>query len=184
MAHTVWEVADSARIPGTTTTVQLYPQRLSKGIKTRVIAALRSGVAAGGDRAFGAIIARKLALKFNLPIRSTWDSTSVFVARDVPKNIRDEVVSLIQADATAELLNPTYDYTSYTQQVKDKAVQDVRMINMYCGKVDYNFVFLTPEIRKKARKLCSIAPSPERLAKAEEIIALLDKEDPITIETF
>ena len=47
MAHTVWEVADSARIPGTTTTVQLYPQRLSKGIKTRVIAALRSGVAAG-----------------------------------------------------------------------------------------------------------------------------------------
>ena len=184
MAHTVWDVANAARIPATTTLVQLYPQRLSKGIRTRVIAALRSGVAAGGDKAFGAIIARKLALKFNLPIRSTWDSTSVFVARDVPKNIRDEVVSLIQADATAELLNPTYDYTSYTQQVKDKAVQDVRLINMYCGKVDYSFGFFTSEIRKKARKLCSIAPSPEHLAKAEEIIALLDKEDPITIETF
>ena len=184
MAHTVWEVADAARIPGTTTTVQLYPQRLSKGIKTRVIAALRSGVAAGGDRAFGAIIARKLALKFNLPMRSSWDSTSVFVAKEVPKNIRDEVVSLIQADTTAELLNPRYEYTTYIRQVKDKAAQDVRMVNMYCDKVDYHLGFFTTEIRKKAQKLCSIAPSPEHLAKAEEIIALLDKEDPITIETF
>ena len=184
MAHTVWEVADSARIPGTTTTVKLYPQRLSKGIKTRVIAALRSGVAAGGDRAFGAIIARKLALKFNLPLQSTWDSTAVFVAKEVPKNIRDEVVSLIQADAAAELLNPKQEYTTYIQQVKDNAVQDVRAMNLYSGKGDYRLGFFNPEIRKKARKLCSIAPSPERLAKAEEIIALLDKEDPITIETF
>ena len=184
MAQTVWEVADAARIPGTTTTVKLHPKRLSKGIKTRAIAALRSGVAAGGSRAFGAIIALKLARKFDLPMQFTWDSKSVFVASDVPKNIRDEVISLIQADAAAELLNPKYEYAPYIQQVKDKAANDARAMNLYCGKGDYRLGFFSPEIRKKARKLCIMAPSPERLAKAEEIIALLDKEDPITIETF
>jgi hypothetical protein len=182
MAHTVWDVANAARIPATTTLVKLYPQRLSKGLKTNIVSALRNGISAGGHRAYGAIIAKKLADKFGLKIESSWSSRSVYVMRHTPEGIRAEIAELIQADASVEILNPSYEYPSYISGVKSNSVQQVKLIMTPETSLQLNFY--DPALRKKARILAQIGTSPEYAARAEKIIALLDKEDPITIETF
>lgn len=185
MAHTVWDVANAARIPATTTIVKLYPQRLSKGLKAKIVSALRSGVAAGGYRAYGAIIAKKLAGTFGLEIESSWNSRSVRVKSHTSEGIRAEIAALIQADASVEILNPTYGHPSYINDVKVSSARQVKLVmtpetSSYSSYID----FYESALRKKARRLAQIGTSPEYAARAEKIIALLDKEDPITIETF
>lgn len=182
MAHTVWDVANAARIPATTTIVKLYPQRLSKGLKAKIVSALRSGVAAGGYRAYGAIIAKKLAGTFGLEIESSWNSRSVRVKSHTSEGIRAEIAALIQADASVEILNPTYGHPSYINDVKVSSARQVKLV--MTSETSSCIDFYDSALRKKARRLAQIGTSPEYAARAEKIIALLDKEDPIIIETF
>jgi hypothetical protein len=190
MAYTVWEVADAARVPGTTTTVQLHPQQLSTALKARVVKTLRTGIAFGGHRAYGVIIARKLAHKFSLPLVSGWDSQAVHVRDDTPESIRQGLAELIKADASSEILAPTHDASYYIENVKRATSSHLKGLANPCeaayrrGNDSFTLTFYNSGLRNKARKLAEIAVSAEYLAKAEEIIALLDKEDPITIETF
>jgi hypothetical protein len=182
MAHTVWDVANAARIPATTTLVKLYPQRLSKGLKDNIVSALRNGVAAGGHRAYGAIIAKKLSDKFGLEIESSWNSRSVYVRGHTSEGIRAEIAKLIQADASAEILNPTHEFSYYISGVKNASARQLKLIMTL--ETSSQIDFYDSALRKKARSLAQIGTSHDYAARAEKIIALLDKEDPITIETF
>lgn len=185
---TYWDVANAARIPATKTTVALYPQQLSAVTKSRVVKALLSGVASGGYRAYGAIIARKLAAKFDLPLQDTWSIKDVVVWKNAPEDMRKELIKLVQADASAELLYPTQSSDYYVHHIRRESDRNVKALtdpSLY--ETSGNIIrlhFFNAKFRAKAKKVAERERDPEYLSKAMAIVELLNGTEPITIETF
>jgi hypothetical protein len=164
-------------MPGTETTVKLYPQRLGVRMRNSIIRMLESRVLTGGWSSKSRQIAQALAVNHGLQVGSNnWNGLRVLGLSAEAAPLIKEVV---HADWTAWVLEePTYRQGYYQQQYANA---------MTClDAVDQNF-YITMHDKESIRKVVEILldhTSQELKDKAKQVANLLRGTEPIEIITF
>jgi hypothetical protein len=164
-------------MPGTVTTVTLYPQRLGVRMRNSIIRQLENRVLTGGWASDSRKIAQSLAIKHGLQVGSNnWNGLRVLGLTPQAAPLIKEVV---HADWTAWVLEePTYRQGYYQQQYANA---------MTClDTVDQNFD-ITMHDKESIRKVIEILAdhtSQELKDKSMQVANLLRGTEPIEIITF
>jgi hypothetical protein len=164
-------------MPGTETTVKLYPQRLGVRMRNNIIRMLENRVLEGGWSSKSRQIAQALAVKNGLQIGSNnWNGIRVLGLTPQAAPLIREIV---HADWTAWMLEqPTYR-TGYYRDQFDKAMVAI-------AAHDQNF-YITMHDKESIRKVIAILAehnSQELKDKAKQVANLLRGTEPIEIITF
>ena len=164
-------------MPGTETTVRLYPQRLGVRMRNNIIRMLENRVLEGGWSSKSRQIAQALAIDNGLQIGSNnWNGLRVLGLSTTAAPLIKEVV---HADWTAWLLeNPSYRSGYYKDQ-HNKAMESI-------DAVDQNF-YITMHDKESIRKVVEILldhTSQELRDKAKQVANLLRGTEPIHLITF
>ena len=164
-------------MPGTETTVKLYPQRLGARMRNNIIRQLESRVLTGGWSSKSRQIAQALAVKYGLQVGSNnWNGIRVLGLTPQAAPLIREIV---HADWTAWMLEqPTYR-TGYYRDQFEKAMACI-------DTVDQNF-YVTMHDKESIRKVVAILAdhtSQELKDKSMQVANLLRGTEPIEIITF
>ena len=165
-------------MPGTETTVKLYPQRLGVRMRNSIIRMLENRVLNGGWASKSRQIAQALAIKHGLQVGSNnnWNGIRVLGLTPQAAPLIKEVV---HAEWTAWLLaQPTYRSGYYRDQF-DKAMVAI-------AAHDQNF-YITMHDKESIRKVIAILAdhtSQELRDKSMQVANLLRGTEPIEIITF
>jgi len=164
-------------MPGTETTVKLYPQRLGVRMRNSIIRMLENRVLTGGWSSKSRQIAQALAIDNGLQVGSNnWNGLRVLGLSTTAAPLIKEVV---HADWTAWLLENTSYRSSYYKDQHDKAMESI-------DAVDQNF-YITMHDKESIRKVIEILTdhtSQELRDKAKQVANLLRGTEPIHLITF
>jgi len=164
-------------MPGTQTTVTLYPQTLGVRMRNSIIRMLESRTIEGGWASKSRQIAQALSEKYGLQCGlNNWNGIRILGMSDrTAPRIREVVV----ADWTAWLLeNPTYR-NGYYSGLHEVALQ-------YIDSLDQNF-YVTMHDKVSIRKVVEILTedtAPELKEKSKQVADLLRGTEPIHLITF
>ena len=167
-------------MPGTETTVKLYPQRLGVRMRNSVIRMIENRSIKGGWSSKSRQIAESLCKQYGLQVGSNnWNGLRVLGLTPQAAPLIKEVV---HADWTAWLLENTSSpiYRSgYHRDQHDKAMESI-------DAVDQNFYIIMHD-KESIRKVVEILldhTSQELKDKAKQVANLLRGTEPIEIITF
>jgi hypothetical protein len=164
-------------MPGTETTVKLYPQRLGVRMRNSIIRMLENRVLNGGWSSKSRQIAQALAAKHHLQCGiNNWNGLRVL---GLSAEAAPLVLEVVHADWTAWVLEePTYR-TGYYKQQYDNAMASIKA-------ADSNF-YITMHDKESIRKVIAILTdhtSQELKDKSMQVANLLRGTEPIEIITF
>jgi hypothetical protein len=164
-------------MPGTETTVTLYPQRLGVRMRNNIIRQLESRVLAGGWSSNSRKIAQALAIKYGLQVGSNnWNGLRVL---GLTPQAAPPIKEIVRADWTAWTLEePSYSQGYYKEQYVDAMAR--------LDTVDQNF-YITMHDKDSIRKVIEILAdhtSQELIDKSMKVANLLRGTEPIEIITF
>ena len=164
-------------MPGTETTVKLYPQRLGVRMRNSIIRMLENRILEGGWSSKSRQIAQALAIENGLQVGSNnWNGLRVLGLSAKAAPLIKEVV---HADWTAWVLEePSYRQGYYKEQFV-KAMDSL-------DAVDQNF-YVTMHDKDSIRKVVEILAdhtSQELKDKAKHVANLLRGTEPIHLITF
>jgi hypothetical protein len=164
-------------MPGTETTVKLYPQRLGVRMRNNIIRQLESRALTGGWSSKSRQIAQALAVKHGLQLSANnWNGIRVL---GLTPQAAPHIKEIVHADWTAWMLEqPTYRNGYYRDQFENA---------MTClDTVDQNF-YITMHDKESIRKVVAILAdhtSQELKDKSMQVANLLRGTEPIEIITF
>lgn len=164
-------------MPGTETTVKLYPQRLGVRMRNNIIRQLENRVLTGGWASDSRKIAQALAVKNGLQIGSNnWNGIRVLGLAATAAPLIKEIV---HADWTAWLLENSSYRVGYYRDKHDQALAHI-------DAVDQDF-YVNMHDKDSIRKVVAILAehtSQELKDKAKQVANLLRGTEPIEIITF
>ena len=164
-------------MPGTETTVKLYPQRLGVRMRNSVIRMLENRVLTGGWSSMSRQIAQALAVTHGLQVGSNnWNGLRVIglSAKAAPL-----IKEIVHADFTAWVLENSIRSDGYYKDQHDKAMDSLDAVdqNFYIGMHDKESV-------RKVVEILTDHTSQELRDKAKQVANLLRGTEPIEILTF
>jgi hypothetical protein len=163
-------------MPGTETTVMLYPQRLGVRMRNSVIRMLENRVLEGGWSSKSRQLAQALAEKYGLQLGSNnWNGVRL-------TGITIDAAPLVAEIARADFAAWTLENGGYGKYYKDRHVEDIRNIN----NLEQNF-FITLHEKESIRKVIAILAehtTPNLKEKGMYVANLLRGTEPIRIINF
>lgn len=164
-------------MPGTQTTVTLYPQTLGVRMRNSIIRMLESRTIEGGWASKSRQIAQALSEKHGLQCGVTnWNGIRIIgISSDAAPRIREVVV----ADWTAWLLENAGYGSGYYKGLHDRALE-------YIDTLDQNF-YVTMHDKVAVRKVIEILAeqTPQELKdKSKQVANMLRGTEPIHLITF
>lgn len=164
-------------MPGTETTVKLYPQRLGARMRNNTIRMLENRVLEGGWSSNSRKIAQALAIKHGLQVGSNnWNGLRVL---GLTPQAAPPIKEIVHADWTAWTLEePTYRQGYYKEQYANAMTcLDTIAQNFYIAMHDKESI-------RKVIEILSDHTSQELKDKANQVANLLRGTEPIEIITF
>ena len=164
-------------MPGTETTVTLYPQRLGVRMRNSIIRMLENRIIEGGWASKSRQIAQALSEKYGLQcgVNNRNGIRVLGLSAEAAPRIRE----VVHADWTAWLLeNPEYN-KGYFKGLHDKAME-------YIDACDQNF-YMTMHDKVSIRKVVEILAedtAQELKEKSKRVADMLRGTEPIHIITF
>jgi hypothetical protein len=164
-------------MPGTETTVKLYPQRLGVRMRNNIIRQLENRVLTGGWSSKSRQIAQALAVNHGLQVGSNnWNGLRVL---GLTPQAAPPIKEVVHADWTAWTLEePSYRVGYYKEQYVNAMAS--------LDSVDQNF-YITMHDKESIRKVIEILAdhtSQELKDKSMQVANLLRGTEPIEIITF
>lgn len=165
-------------LPGTVTTVTLYPQRLSVRMRNSIIRMLEARIINGGWASKSRQIAEKLAEKYGLQVALNNNYRGLRVV-GLSEQAAPLIKEAVHADWTAFILeNPEYRKGYYYSQY-EHCISAIE-------RRDPNF-YITLHENYSIRKVCEILAehtTQELKDKSKQIADLLRRDDPIHLTSF
>jgi hypothetical protein len=164
-------------MPGTETTVKLYPQRLGVRMRNKIIRMMEARAIEGGWSSMARQIAVAMAEKYDIQCSvNNWNGVRVI---GLSEAAAPSVAEIVHADWTAWVLEePTYR-TGYYKQQHDNAMASIKA-------TDSNF-YITMHDKESIRKVIEILAehtTQELIDKAKQVADMLRGTEPIEIITF
>jgi hypothetical protein len=164
-------------MPGTTTTVKLYPQRLGARMRNNIIRQLENRVITGGWRSNSARLASALAAKYGLQVSNNhWNGMRIL---GITEGAGSLVAEIVRADYTAWMLENSDRPSHY---YKDRATQSIADANELNPDFFVNFYY--KDSIRKVTEILADHTSQELKDKAKHVADLLRGTEPIEIITF
>lgn len=164
-------------LPGTQTTVTLYPQTLSVRMRNSVIRMLENRMLEGGWSSNARKIAEALAEKYKLQASvNNWNGIHVM---GITKEAAPHVKDIVYADWTAWLLENPECSTGYYRSCHNQAMDHIE-------RLDSKF-FITMHDKvsiRKVREILATHTSQELKDKSLYVANLLKGTEPIALNTF
>ena len=177
--HSHWEIAALAKTMAMKVTVELTPEHITKRVKTNIKKQLRAGRISGGYRSAAASIADQIVKKFDLPVsRDSWRGVRVRNACDEAKQ---RVRELYEADWAASLLERPH--LARHQYYKGRYEETKDSLNRR-SETDVYVQFDDHVIADQARHVLAEYITAADKQRIEDVIALLDTDQPIHITTY
>ena len=164
-------------LPGTETTVQLYPQRLGVRMRNSIIRMIENRVIEGGWASKSRQIAEALSKQYNLQVGiNNWNGVRIIgMSAKAAPLVRD----VVNADWAAWVLEDSTYRHGYYRSCFDEALASI-------DRVDQNFYTYLHD-KEAARKVVAILAehtTQEVKDKSNTILDLLRGTEPIEIITF
>lgn len=165
-------------MPGTETTVTLYPQRLSARMRNSIIRMIETRSIEGGWSSKSRPLAEKLAEKFNLQCSAFNNHRGLRVV-GITEESAPQVAEIVHADWTAWLLeNPEYR-SGYYRSSHEQTMRSIENLdsNFYCNLQD-------KESYRKVVEILAAHTTQEMKDKSKRVADLLRGTEPIHLVTF
>lgn len=165
-------------MPGTETTVTLYPQRLTARMRNSIIRMIEARAITGGWSSQSRRLAENLAEKFNLQCSVVNGYRGMRIV-GLSKAAAPHIAEVVHTDWTAWLLeHPEYG-SGYYRARYDDAMSSISTLedNFYCNLQD-------PESTRKVVAILAEHTTQGMKDKAKQVADLLRGTEPINIVTF
>jgi hypothetical protein len=164
-------------INGVESVLTLYPDRIGPRIKKNVIKMFENAHITGGWASQSRQVAEALAQKFNLNILQTrWCGITLYGQPE--PDVRDQLISLIQADISAWMLENTHSHHNW---YRDQAKATIE--NLQSGVAKY-VDFRSKEYAKQAVTLINKNLPDAHRKRNQHVIDLLNGSEPIHLTTI
>lgn len=173
MRPTLYEASRMLTTAGISANITFDPTRVTPRLRKSIQRQVASGVLTGGYSSHATRVAKYLCKQFS--VRYTHTTWYGLLVPSIAVEYRDEFVELLQADLTTYLL----DSDTYNPQwEKDRTAENINQI-----RAGYSVEVRThsKEYKDKLAALVSQTRTPEDIARATHVAAMLDEERPITI---
>ena len=176
MRPTLYQASRMLTTAGVSAHIQFDPTKITNRLKKSIQRQVTDGVLTGGWSSHATRIAKYLCKQFDVKYSDrTWYGVRI---PEIAVEQREQFVQLIQADLAAYLLdgdnyNPKWDKdraAEYIQEIRAGHSADVRIHSK--------------EYREKLSMLISSTRTPEEIAHAKTIAAMLDAGLPIIINQY
>lgn len=165
-------------MPGTETSVTLYPQRLGVRMRNNVIRMVETLSIEGGWSSQSRRLAENLAEKFNLQCNAFNNHRGLRVV-GITEESAPQVAEIVHADWTAWLLeNPEYR-SGYYRSIHEQTMRSIENLdsNFYCNLQD-------KESYRKVVEILAAHTTQEMKDKSKRVADLLRGIEPIHLITF
>jgi hypothetical protein len=164
-------------MPGTKTTVTLYPQTLSARMRNSVIRMIENHTIEGGWASKSKRIAQALSRQHGLQCGSTnWNGLHIL---GLSAEAAPSVAEVVRADWTARLLGePTYGNTYYKDQYEQA------MVWIYNLHSDFHVTLHDDANRRKVIEILAEHTTQEMKDKTKQVADMLRGTEPIHLITF
>lgn len=176
MRPTLYQASRMLTTAGVSAVIKFDPTQITNRLRKSVQRQVASGVITGGYSSHASRIAKYLCKQYNLRYSdSSWYGVRILTVAD---EHREKFVELVHADLAAFLLDaderdPTWhknNAASSIKKIRSGIETDVRT---------HSIIF-----QKKLQELVVSTRSPEELKLANEVAAMLDLCNPITINNY
>lgn len=176
MRPTLYDAARMLTTAGISADIKFDPTQITNRLKKSIQRQISNGVITGGWASHASRIAKILCKQYKIDYTdNTWYGIRV---PTIAVEHREKFVELIQADLTAFLLDGDH---RQPQWEKDRASQSINSIRSgYVAEVRTH----NAEYKDKLRMLISELRTPEQVKLAQEVAALLDIGEPITLKHY
>jgi hypothetical protein len=162
---------------GVTADIRFDPTKITNRLKKSIQRQVASGVITGGYSSHASRLAKYLCKQFDLRYSdNSWYGVRV---PSMAVEHREKFVELIHADLAAYLLDG--DHHNNGQWDKDNAAGSIKKIR---SGIDTDVRTHSSIFQKKLQALILETRTPEELAKANQVSAMLDAGLPITINQY
>lgn len=165
-------------MPGTETTVTLYPQRLTARMRNSIIRMIEARAITGGWSSQARRLAENLAEKFNIQCSVVNNYRGLRIV-GLSEAAAPHIAEVVHADWTAWLLeNPAYGKGWYRDR-HDSTMRSISNLddNFYCNLQD-------KESTRKVVEILAKHTTQEMKDKSKHVADLLRGTEPINIVTF
>ena len=177
MRPTLYQASRMLTTAGVSAHIQFDPTQITNRLKKSIQRQVADGVLTGGWSSHATRIAKYLCKQFDVKYT---DRTWYGIRIPAPAiEHRERFVELIQADLAAYLLDG--DHYNNGQWDKDNAASNIKKVR--AGE-DAEIRIHSKEFRDKLAMLISETRTPEEIAHAKTIAAMLDAGLPITINQY
>jgi hypothetical protein len=165
-------------MPGTETTVTLYPQRLGVRMRNNIIRMIENRFITGGWSSGSAKLARALAVKYQLQVSNNrWNGMRIM---GITSSAAPLVSEIVQADFTAWILeNPDYAANNYYKNDMVSSMRNANSLNP-----DFYVSLREKESIRKVLEILTEHTTQETKDKAMQVANLLRGTEPIHLITF
>jgi hypothetical protein len=164
-------------MPGTETTVKLYPQRLGVRMRNSIIRMLESRLIEGGWSSKSRQIAHSLAVKYGLQASTNhWNGLRII---GITEGAAPLVAEVALADWTAWILESPEIRSGYYRTQHDNAMVSIKNLNN-----DFWVSLHDKQSVCKVRDILVEHNSQEMRNKAKQVADMLRGTEPIEIITF
>ena len=177
MRPTLYQASRMLTTAGVSAEIKFDPTKITNRLRKSIQRQVVSGVVTGGYSSHASRLAKYLCKQFDLRYSdNSWYGVRV---PTVPLEYREKLVELIQADLAAYLLDG--DHHQGGRWDKDNAAGSINKIRM---GIDADVRTHSSMFQKKLQALILETRTPEELEKANQVAAMLDACNPITINQY
>lgn len=171
---TQWEVARLAQVAGIETTFTFYPDRLTPRVRNAAKKIIRTRVLTGGYRSQARNVAKLMMARHNVPhvnANNRWVEVG-----NVPREVRDSLLELRQADWAAYKLSDGHIHPYYIKRYES----DVEMLKSddEVGVIHFDDLSLGKKAVSFLQNWCR---SEQHAGHAEAVASILDTDQPIVL---
>lgn len=176
MRPTLYQASRMLTTAGVSAHIQFDPTQITNRLKKSIQRQVASGVITGGWSSHASRLAKYLCKQFDLRYSdNSWYGVRV---PTVEVKYRERFVELIQADLAAYLLDGDHHSPEWDKNNAASSIKKVR------SGIDADVRTHSSEFQRKLQALIVETRTPEELAKANQVAAMLDAGLPITINQY
>lgn len=177
MRPTLYQASRMLTTAGVSAEIKFDPTKITNRLRKSIQRQVESGVITGGSSSHASRLAKYLCKKFNLRYSDYgWYGVRL---PTVAVEYREKFVELIQADLAAYLLDG--DHHQGGRWDKDNAANSIKRIRL---GIDTDVRTHSSIFQKKLQALILETRTPDELEKANQVSAMLDACNPITLNQY
>lgn len=176
MRPTLYDASRMLTTQGVSAVITFDPKSITNRLKKSIQRQVANGVITGGWSSHASRLAKYICKQYKIDYTdNTWYGLRVPA---MPVEHRERFVELVQADLAAFLLDGDHYQPKWE---KERATASIDLIRAgFVAEVRTH----SAEYRTKLRALISETRTPEQVKRAQEVAALLDLGEPITINHY